>query len=196
MTKLAQADFDKRFLSLVVQTDTVITAANVAYHLNLPIEEAQEHLLSLELNGTLQQATDQAGNTYYVMPNRPAPGTAPAHLALESGQQPRSTGGLHDPAALPRAPIYGGPGAAPAKGRNVNGLVLNVLLPGVGSLVCGRMSGLGMLGLLLLGVLLFFFVPGWSKLVGILPILGAWIWSIAAGVGLLSERESGPGIPG
>jgi hypothetical protein len=169
----------------------VITAPNVAYHLNIPIEEAQEQLIALELNGTIQQATDSKGNSYYLFPNRPAPGTLPA--ATQSA--PRAAGaapGVMNPADLPAAQIYSNPGA---KGMNINGLVLNVVVPGVGSLVCGKMIGLAMLGLALLGVILFLMPLGWGRLIGLLPILGAWIWSIVAGVGLLNEKEAGPGVP-
>jgi len=179
-------EFEKRFLSLVYQTDVTITAPNVAYHLKLPIDEVQEHLLELELNSVIRQETDDEGGTHYVMPNRPAPGTLPAGRQLsteEDGDLPPP----HDynPAELAAAPIYSRP---PAKGKNVNGLVLNVILPGLGSLVCGQKSGALMLGLLILGILMFFIMPWWgSKLLGILPIVAAWIWSIVAGVGLLSE---------
>jgi hypothetical protein len=186
---MEKAEFEKRFLALVAQTNIVITAANIAYHLEVPIEEAQDQLLGLELNGVIQQQTDENGNTHYVMPNRPAPGTLPVHLRTEQrgeGGQAGPTPGIQNPADLPAAPIYHSPGA---KGRNVNGLVLNVVLPGVGSLVCGRMAGLGMLGLLLLGIVMFFLPLGFGRLLGILPIVASWIWSIVAGVGLLNEKE-------
>lgn len=191
-TAMEKAEFEKRFLALVYQTDVVITAPNVAYHLNIPIEEAQEQLISLELNGTIQQATDDKGNTYYLMPNRPAPGTLPANVDLEAQARSGGPPGLRNPADAPSAPIYSNP---PAKGMSVNGLVLNVIFPGVGSLVCGKMVGLAMLGLVLLGIVLFFLPLGFGRLLGFLPIAAGWIWSIIAGVGLLSEREPGPGIP-
>lgn len=191
---LEKVEFEKRFLSLVYKTDVVITAPNIAYHLGLPIEETQEHLLELELNGTIQQSTDAEGNTYYMMPNRPAPGTLRARLDAEAGEEGGggAAPGVMNPADAPAAPIYKG---APAKGKNINGLVLNVVFPGVGSLVCGKMIGLAMLGLLVLGFVLFFLPIGFGRLLGLLPIVGAWIWSIVAGVGLLNEKEPGPGVP-
>lgn len=194
---MEKIEFEKRFLALVNKTDVVITAPNVAYHLSIGIEEAQEHLLSLELNGVLRQATDRANATYYVMDNRAAPGTQPAQLEASPGDEggDRQKPGVYNPADLPPAPIYSTPDSAPARGRSVNGLVLNVLVPGVGSLVCGRPIGIAMLGLVILGIVFFFLLPGWSKLLGILPIVAAWIWSIVAGVGLLDDKERGPGIP-
>jgi hypothetical protein len=190
---MQKAEFEKRFLALVNQTDMVITAPNIAYHLSIPIEEVQEQLLNLELNGTLQQASDTQGNTYYIMPNRAAPGTMPVgdRLNSEPGKNDPPPG-VYNPGAMPSMPIYSNPGA---KGKNVNGLVLNVIVPGVGSLVCGHKIGFAMLGLVLLGILLFFMPLGWGRLLGLFPIAGSWIWSILEGWKLLSEKEPGPGIP-
>ncbi len=192
-TTMARAEFEKRFLALVNQTDVVITAPNIAYHLSIPIEEAQEHLLSLELNGTLQEATDTQGNSYYMMPNRPAPGMLPAISTLQN--EPNASAsppGVHNPADLRAAPIYSKPGAP---GMNINGMVLNVIVPGVGSLMCGQKNGLAMLALLALGIIIFFLPLGFGRLLGLLPIALGWIWSIAAGLSLLNEKERGPGIP-
>lgn len=185
-TALQKADFEKLFLKLVYQTDVVITPANIAYHLNMPIAEAEEQLISLELNGVLHQETDDQGNTFYSMPNRPAPGTLPAGTPLltEGGGEIRSPHSF-DPAQLPPAPVYSNPGA---KGMHVNGLVLNAVLPGVGSLVCGKKIGAAMLGLALLGVLMVFFFSGGNRFLGLLPVAAAYIWSIVAGIGLLSEK--------
>jgi hypothetical protein len=189
-----KADFEKRFLALVYQTNTVITAPNVAYHLSIPIEEAQEHLIALELNGTIQQATDPQGGTYYTMPNRPPPGTmrADGQLNTQPGAGGGAPPGVHDPARLPSAPMYNNPGA---KGMSINGLVLNVMIPGLGSVVNGKMIGVAMMLLALFGLILFFLPLGFGRLLGFLPIVAAWVWSIVAGVQLMNNKESGPGIP-
>lgn len=198
---MEKTEFEQKFLKLINESTTVITAPNVAYSLNIPIDEAQEHLLSLELNGTLTQSTDDQGNAHYLMPNRPSPGALVAVNrggdAAEDGAAPRSQAapGLVNPADIPAAPVYSGAGTAPVKGKNVNGLVLNVAVPGLGSIVCGRPVGFAIMGVLLSALLLVFFLPGWSKLWALLPTLVSWIWSIIAGVGLLNEREHGPGIP-
>jgi hypothetical protein len=190
---MEKADFEKRFLALVYQTNTVITAPNVAYHLSIPIEEAQEHLIALELTGTIQQATDPQGATYYTMPNRPPPGTMPAN---QINSQPGAGGGappgVYDPAALPSVPMYNNPGA---KGMSINGLVLNCMVPGLGSVICGKMIGVAMMLLALFGLILFFLPLGFGRLLGFLPIIGAWGWSIFAGVQLMNNKESGPGVP-
>jgi hypothetical protein len=189
---LQKAEFEKRFLSLVYQTNTLITAPNIAYHLKISIDEAQDHLLDLELNGTIQQQTDEEGNSFYLMPNRPTAGTLPAQIADgEDGPDAQPGGGppgITNPADIRSAPIYSNP---PAKAKNVNGLVLNVIFPGVGSLVCGRMVGLAMLGMVLLGLIMFFLPIGFGRLAGVLPIIAGWIWSIIAGVKLMSEQDSG-----
>lgn len=192
---MEQSEFEKRFLALVNQTAVVITAPNIAYHLDIPIEEAQEHLLSLELNGVILQDRAEEGNAVYAMPNRPTPGTLPARV---TGEEPaiRADGpkpGVHNPADLPPAPIYGGPQTAPAKGRNVNGLVLNVIFPGLGSVICGRTTGFWMMGLVLLAIVLLFALSGWSRLLSVLVLLVSWVWSVSAGLNLLNEREPGPG---
>jgi len=189
---LEKAEFEKRFLNLIYQTDVVITPPNIAYHLQIPIEEAQEQLIALELNGTLQQATDPQGNTYYLMPNRPPPGTLPASGALQTENRNTAPPGVYNPAELPPIPMHSNPGA---KGMNINGLVLNVVFPGVGSLVCGRMVGLAMLGLVILGIVLVFLPLGFGRLLGLLPIVVGWLWSIVAGVQLLNQKEPGPGVP-
>jgi hypothetical protein len=191
-----KAEFEKKFLGLVYQTNVVITAPNVAYHLGIPIEETQEQLLALELSGTIQQASDPQGNSYYVMPNRPAPGTMPA--GGQPGTQTGSLGGppgVFNPANLPSAPMYDSPAA---KGMNVNGMVLNVIFPGLGSVICGRMIGLAMMALVLLGIVLFFVGHGFfgRLIMGALPIAAAWVWSIIAGVQLLGQKEASPGTPG
>ena len=191
-----KAEFEKKFLGLVYQTNVVITAPNIAYHLGIPIEETQDQLLALELTGTIQQATDPQGNSYYVMPNRPAPGTMPA-----GGQPGTQTGGIgappgaYNPADLPSVPMYATPAA---RGMSVNGLVLNVIVPGLGSVICGRMIGLAMMALVLLGLIMFFMPLGFFGriLLGALPIIAAWIWSIIAGVQLLNQKEPSPGTPG
>lgn len=187
-----KAEFDKRFLALANQTDIEISAANVAYHLDLPIEETQEHLLALELNGILSQSVDDQGNTKYLMPSRAAVGTLPQHQ-LESGEAKQEQApGIRNPADLPQAPMLSGKEHAPVTGKSVNGLVLNVIFPGLGSLSNGNMLGLAMMGLVLLGLLSLFFLPDFSKVFAIVPIIAAWIWSINSGIKMMDDREPTP----
>ena len=180
---LEKADFEKRFLALVYQSEVLITPANVAYHLDLPIEETQEQLLSLELNGVLQQEMDDEGNTHYVMPNRPAPGTK--RLGAEGSDAP-DLNRSNNPADLPTAPTLVSPGA-PAK--NIYGMLMNLFVPGLGSLMAGKMIGLAMMGLVLLGLLMLFLPLGWARLLGFVPMAIGVIWSWIAGVMLMSDKK-------
>src|SRR5690606_29376467 len=131
------AEFEQRFLRLINERSFKITAANVAYQLELSIDEVQEHLLALELNGTLIQRTDEQGGSYWEMPHRPQPGTLLAPATIEQRAR-RSLESGHPPEQLKSAPIYATSASAPARGRSINGMVLNALLPGLGSLICGQ----------------------------------------------------------
>ncbi|HEY7954277.1 MAG TPA: hypothetical protein VII38_03255 [Polyangia bacterium] len=77
-------------------------------------------------------------------------------------------------------PSVGGP----ANPRGVNGLVMNLILPGLGSLYCGQSKvGAIQLALLVLGVLLLFtLIP-----LGILLLIGDWIWSAMVGFQLMAS---------
>jgi hypothetical protein len=77
-------------------------------------------------------------------------------------------------------PAIGGPASA----KSINGMVLNVIVPGLGSILYGNtQQGAGMLALAVLGIptLLFF-----KFILGLLMMLGAWGWSIVAGVQMLN----------
>jgi serine/threonine-protein kinase len=77
--------------------------------------------------------------------------------------------------------------SAGAEGSAVTGMVLNILLPGVGSLVAGR-KGVGAAQLILWLVGLALIV----KLIGIPIVIGAWIWSLATGISLLGAKGKQP----
>lgn len=74
--------------------------------------------------------------------------------------------------------------AAPVQASGVNHLVLNCLVPGLGSLVRGR-TGLGaaQLGLAVAAVPLLFFKFG----LALLLFVGAYVWSITSGIRFLSQ---------
>ena len=102
-----------------------------------------------------------------------------------SSRSPSSS--ITSPADLPSAPIYTNAGAKP---RNINGLVFNIFFPGIGSLVCGRLTGLLMILLFLGGVVVCFLPIGLHKFWGVAMMIAAWIWSIVAGIYLLDQKES------
>ena len=80
----------------------------------------------------------------------------------------------------------------PASAGSINGLVLNLFLPGLGSLIAGRVGpGTAQLAMLALGGLLF--LVGLLKLsifvgfVGGSLMLAAWIWALTVGLQLMSQ---------
>jgi hypothetical protein len=76
------------------------------------------------------------------------------------------------------------PVGPPADPRGVNGLVLNLILPGLGSIYCGQgQVGAGQLALFGAGVLMLFYL----FFIGLFMIAGAWIWAAIVGFQLMSS---------
>lgn len=75
--------------------------------------------------------------------------------------------------------------SAPVEAGGINHLVMNVLVPGLGSLVRGR-TGLGaaQLGLALGAIPVLLFVSFWLAL---LMVVAAYGWSIASGIGFAGQ---------
>ena len=71
------------------------------------------------------------------------------------------------------------------KNMAIVGLVLNVIvIPGLGSLICGKKTaGIWQLVLSLVGVLLSII------LIGIPMIIAAWIWGLITGIRLIQEAS-------
>ena len=61
-----------------------------------------------------------------------------------------------------------------------NGMWMNVLLPGSGSLAAGMWEGAGMMLMVLVGVVILYKWRGFKRLAGLAPLLGGWAWSIFA----------------
>jgi len=184
-------EFERKFLDLVYRSDVTITAVNIAYHLGMPVAEAQDKLTEMELNGILVEEQDAKGDSYWKLPNRPQA----ASLVVSQAATPATAGAAGAPAASPSAAI--GPalslgisrpdgvseGLPPSK---IYGLLLNVIVPGTGSLVAGRTGeGIVQLTLAVLGLPLAFFVKWWL----IVLTLFAWLWGVVSGVrGLMSSK--------
>jgi len=83
----------------------------------------------------------------------------------------------------------------PASAGSVNGLVLNIILPGLGGLIYGQAKGaaVAQLVLFLVGLLLCLTLIG--ILLGLPLMLAAWVWSIISGVGMLSSKQPPPQLP-
>lgn len=83
------------------------------------------------------------------------------------------------PAAVDERPAF----SPPASTRSVRALVLNLILPGVGSLSAGRpVEGALQVALFLVGIPLLF-VFG----LGALCMLAAYVWGVVLGVRLMAD---------
>ena len=79
------------------------------------------------------------------------------------------------------------PVGPPANPRGVNGLVLNLILPGLGSLYCGQSStGTKQLALFGGGIIMCFFF----FFIGLFMIIGSWVWSAVVGLQLLGAPSA------
>lgn len=78
--------------------------------------------------------------------------------------------------------------SAPIPASSFNHMVLNCIVPGSGSLAHGKTGvGLAQLGLAVAALPTMFLIKFWLAL---LMVLVAYVWSIATGVGFLSEGDS------
>jgi TM2 domain-containing membrane protein YozV len=110
---------------------------------------------------------DDDGNVFFTIHGRKTP-RAPANPPLQALQQPG-----------PLAPITG-----PADATAVTAMVLNVVLPGLGSLISGRTAvGIGQLVLWLVAFPFCFIFIGFPMLIA------AWVWSVVTGVRILEESK-------
>jgi hypothetical protein len=81
------------------------------------------------------------------------------------------------------------PVGGPASARGVNGLVMNLIVPGLGSLYCGRTRiGAGQLALFGAGVLSCLTLLG--VMLGIGLMVAAWVWSAIVGFQLMSGSSA------
>ena len=69
------------------------------------------------------------------------------------------------------------------------GFLMNVFLPGSGSLAAGSWQGAGMMLMVLVGAVILFGWRGFKRLAGLVPLLGGWAWSIMAGYTLAAPPE-------
>jgi hypothetical protein len=80
-------------------------------------------------------------------------------------------------------PSIGGPASA----KGINGLVLNIIVPGLGTLLYGKTEiGVGQLVLALAGLPMMKL----SIIFGLLMMAGAWVWSIVVGFQLFSASTT------
>jgi TM2 domain-containing membrane protein YozV len=159
-------DFEQRMLEFAYRTTATINVPSVAHALKLPTKMVDDRLEEMAARDVLIRDIDDDGNVFYTLPGKQSL-RMPAHPPLAT--MPQS-----GPPAI----------APPAEGTAVTAMVLNVLLPGVGSLVAGRVGiGIGQLVLWIVGLPLCF------VLIGLPMVLGAWIWSLLTGIQILEESK-------
>jgi len=160
-------DFEQRFLAFAYQTQAVINAASVAFALKIPIADAEARLEDLAASDVLVRLVDNEGFVFYRLP----------------GQSQR-------PAALiPRPDAAVAPIGAPQSPQALAGLLLNLVIPGVGSIVAGRTVE-GILQLILLMIAL----PLCFVLIGFPLLIATWAWALATGIRGLNA-PTGPAPP-
>ena len=163
----ASDDFEVRFLEFAYQTTATLNVTAVAHALKMPTGIVNDRLEEMAARDVIGRDVDDEGNVFFTIHGRKVPRAA-AHPPLQNFQQPG-----------PLAPISG-----PADPTAVTAMVLNVIVPGLGSLISGRTStGVGQLVLWMVGFLLSF------VLVGIPIVIGAWVWSVVTGVRILEESK-------
>lgn len=160
-------DFEVRFLEFAYKTTETLNVPSVAHALKMKTADVSEKLEDMAARDVLGREVDDEGNVFFTIPGRPA-GRAPANPPLA-------------PVGQPGQMVHVSP---PSDGTAITALVLNIILPGVGSLVAGRTSQ-GVLQLVL-WVVAF---PLCFVLIGFPMLLAIWIWSLVSGIQILEESK-------
>jgi TM2 domain-containing membrane protein YozV len=160
-------DFEVRFLEFAYQTTATINVPAVAHALRLPTSVVSEKLEDMAARDVILRDTDDEGNLFFAIPGRVT--------SRPAAHPPLATVGQHGQLAHV---------SAPADGTAIAAMVLNVFIPGSGSLVAGRVSiGVVQLILWIIGIPLSF------VLIGLPMVLTAWIWSLVTGIQILEESR-------
>jgi TM2 domain-containing membrane protein YozV len=159
-------DFEVRFLEFAYKTTETLNVPSVAHALKMKTADVSEKLEDMAARDVLGREVDDEGNVFFTIPGRPA-----------------SRGPANPPLATvpPGQMVHVSP---PSDGTAVTALVLNIILPGVGSLVAGRTSQ-GVLQLVL-WVVAF---PLCFVLIGFPMLLAVWVWSLVTGIQILEESK-------
>jgi TM2 domain-containing membrane protein YozV len=151
-TALANDDFEMRFLELAHKSTAPLTIASVAYQLKLPTTQVEARLEELAARDIIVRDVDDEGNLIFRLPGK--------------GGALASAGGA-------KAPISAG-----ASAGSLNGLLVNFVLPGVGSLMVGKpIEGIAQIALVVVGIGLLVTL----HFIGIPLIVAGWIWGVVTG---------------
>jgi len=159
-------DFEVRFLEFAYQTTATLNVPAVAHALKLPTAEVSERLEEMAARDVLGRDVDDEGNVFFTIPGRAtrAPANPPLATMTPAGQLQHVS--------------------APAEGTAVAAMVLNVIIPGTGSLIAGRVA-VGVVQLILWIIAL----PLSFVLIGIPMAMAAWIWSLVTGIQILDQSK-------
>jgi TM2 domain-containing membrane protein YozV len=161
-------DFEVRFLEFAYQTTATLNVPAVAHALRMPTALVSDRLEDMAARDVIGRDVDDEGNVFFTIPGRATAPRAPANPPLQHV--------AHNGAMMHISP--------PSEGTAVVALVLNILFPGVGSLVAGRTSqGVAQL------VLWVVSIPLMVVLIGFPMALAAWVWSLVSGIHILEESR-------
>jgi TM2 domain-containing membrane protein YozV len=160
-------DFEVRFLEFAYQTTATLNVPSVAHALRMRTAEVSDKLEDMAARDVIGREVDDEGNVFFTIPGRPNA----------------------RPSANPPLARVGQPGeivhvSPPSEGTAVTALVLNIIIPGAGSLVAGRTSQ----GVIQLVMWVVSF-PLCLVLIGFPMLLAVWIWSLVSGIQILEESK-------
>ncbi len=200
---MADADFERLFLDFAYETHEVITAISVAHALKVPIAFADDRLEYLAASDVILRDVDDEGGIFFTLPGRrrrqmqplshggvpqmmhhPGSGGSSHGNANQGLMAPPGQGSLvpqlldpMDSMLMPNAP-------PPTEAAAVTGLVLNLCIPGVGSIVAGKPGpGIAQLAMLVAGLPLCF------VLVGFPIVFASWLWALMTAAAALQEAR-------
>jgi TM2 domain-containing membrane protein YozV len=153
-----EPDFEQRFLDFAYKTSGRLDALSVAHNCKVPIAEADEKLEDMAAREVLIREVDDEGQVYFRLPGRAKPGAIV--------QVPAGTVSKVD------------------EGTALVGLLVNLPLPGVGSLIAGKTRE-GILQLVMVGVGL----PLCFLLIGFPLVFGAWVWALVTGINAVNQAK-------
>ena len=160
-------DFEVRFLEFAYKSTATLNVPSVAHALRMPTAEVSDRLEDMAARDVIGREVDDEGNVFFTIPGR------------ASGR----------PAANPPLARVGQPGemvhvSPPSDGTAITALVMNIIIPGAGSLIAGRTSqGVVQLVLWVVSFPLMFVLIGFPML------LAVWIWSLVSGIQILEESK-------
>jgi TM2 domain-containing membrane protein YozV len=160
-------DFEVRFLEFAYKSTVTLNVPAVAHALRMPTAEVSDRLEDMAARDVIGRDVDDEGNVFFTIPGRTTerpPANPPLQRASAPGQM-----------------VHVSP---PSDGTAVTALVLNIIIPGTGSLIAGRTSqGVVQLVLWVISFPLMFVLIGFPML------LAVWVWSLVSGIQILEESK-------